>query len=128
MRRSTRTLAVILVLKEILFYLRIETKRIPFLMALYVVFLVGVLSSPDFKAKPVSNAMWPSFINSPKQTFIQQLILHQEFTDREGSAAADANCLEFQIFFQLMDICFVLLTEDFGVLTPLSSSLAKCQD
>ena len=97
-------------------------------MALYVVFLVGVLSSPDFKAKPVSNAMWPSFINSPKQTFIQQLILHQEFTDREGSAAANANCLEFQIFFQLMDICFVLLTEDFGVLTPLSSSLAKCQD
>ena len=128
MRRSTRTLAVTLVLKEILFYLRIETKRIPFLMALYVVFLVGVLSSPDFKAKPVSNAMWPSFINSPKQTFIQQLILHQEFTDREGSAAANANCLEFQIFFQLMDICFVLLTEDFGVLTPLSSSLAKCQD
>ena len=53
-------------------------------MALYVVFLVGVLSSPDFKAKPVSNAMWPSFINSPKQTFIQQLILHQEFTDRGG--------------------------------------------
>ena len=50
-------------------------------MALYVVFLVGVLSSPDFKAKPVSNAMWPSFINSPKQTFIQQLILHQEFTE-----------------------------------------------
>ena len=99
MRRSTRTLAVTLVLKEILFYLRIETKRIPFLMALYVVFLVGVLSSPDFKAKPVSNAMWPSFINSPKQTFIQQLILHQEFTDREGSAAANANCLEFQIFF-----------------------------